>query len=165
MDFQDILDGEPFYVDDNKSIRFVLLYNEWNDFGYHTLFDMSVTFSCGEMAHLHLRIMNKNQRGGDIPVWKDGETYVFLSEDCANFLHKILTPDQRNRFEKILGLTYDVSQCRTENVFRMSILRNFRPSELKENLAKAKEIMQSSENGVKFDVNDRTSVKEFLNRK
>ena len=127
MDKQAILNGGYFSLDEKSGMKFRLAYQNWNDFGYYTLYtlEMKLPKSNDLYRIADIRIMNVGQKFGDKPSWFPTTPIVFISNvSSAERLLLYLSPEQRKNLENILLIRYESYHIEHEKVFLKSILRD-----------------------------------------
>jgi len=165
MDKQAILNGSYFSLDEKSGMKFRLVYRNWNDYGYYTLYVLELRIPDRDIPYRisDIRVMNIGQKKGDKPSWTPTTPIVFISNvESAEILLLFLTPEQRSNLEKILLLQYDTCHIEQEEVFQVSVLRDKNLIDFKKTQIRIKELVQSS-----FDVssmidNHKTQLLHFL---
>lgn len=146
MDRQAILNGSYFSLDEKSGMKFRLVYRDWNDYGYYTLYALELRISDVDTPYriADIRVMNIGQKKGDKPSWIPTTLIVFISNvDSAETLFLFLTPEQRSNLEKTLMLRYDTLHVEHEDVFHVSVLRDKTQTEFNKSLVKVKDLVQS----------------------
>lgn len=165
MDKQAILNGSCFSLDEKSGMRCRLVYRNWNDYGYYTLYALELRIPDRDIPYriADIRVMNIGQKKGDKPSWIPTTPIVFISNiESAETLLLFLTPEQRSNLEKILLLRYDTCHIEQEEAFQVSVLRDKNLIDFKNTQIRIKELVQSS-----FDVssmidNHKTQLLPFL---
>lgn len=146
MDRQAILNGSYFSLDEKSGMKFRLVYRDWNDYGYYTLYALELRIPDVDTSYriADIRVMNIGQKKGDKPSWIPTTPIVFISNvDSAETLLLFLTPKQRSNLEKTLMLRYDTLHVEYEEVFHVSVLRDKTLTEFNKTLVQVKELVQS----------------------
>ena len=165
MDKQAILNGSYFSLDEKSGMKFRLVDRNWNDYGYYTLYALELRIPDVDIAYriADIRVMNINQKKGDIPSWMPTTPVIFISNvESAETLLLFLTPEQRSNLEKILLLTYDTLHVEHEDVFNTSILRDKTLGDFNKGLTRIKELMQSSVDVSSMIYSHKTQLARFL---
>lgn len=146
MDKQAILNGSYFSLDEESGMKFRLVYQNWNDYGYYTLYALELRMPDVDTLYriADIRVMNIGQKKGDKPSWIPTTPIVFISNvDSAERLLLFLTPEQRGNLEKTLKVRYDTHHVEHEDVFQVSVLRDKTLTEFKKSMLQIKELVQS----------------------
>ena len=165
MDRQAILNGSYFSLDEKSGMKFRLVYRNWNDYGYYTLYVLELRIPDVDTSYriADIRVMNIGQKKGDKPSWIPTTPIVFISNvDSAETLLLFLTPKQRSNLEKTLMLRYDTLHVEYEEVFHVSVLRDKTLTEFNKTLVQVKELVQSPIDVSSMIHNHKTQLACFL---
>lgn len=165
MDGQTILNGSYFSLDEKSGMKFRLVYRNWNDYGYYTLYALELRIPDADTPYriADIRVMNIGQKKGDKPSWIPTTPIVFISNvDSAETLLLFLTPKQRSNLEKTLMLRYDTLHVEHEEVFHVSVLRDRTLTEFNKTLVQVKELVQSPIDVSSMIHNHKTQLACFL---
>lgn len=165
MDKQAILNGSYFSLDEKSGMKFRLVYRNWNDYGYYTLYALELRIPDADTTYriADIRVMNIGQKKGDKPSWIPTTPIVFISNvDSAETLLLFLTPKQRSNLEKTLMLRYDTLHVEHEEVFHVSVLRDRTLTEFNNTLVQVKELVQSPIDVSSMIHNHKTQLACFL---
>lgn len=127
MDKQAILNGEKFTLGDGNEKAFSLKWeNCWNNFGYRIIFHLWMeTPETSAIRIASFYIFSLDLKTGEKPCWTFPTPQVYIcNKSSAEKLLLYLTPKERHDLEETLLIRYDISSCKTENVFRNGVLRN-----------------------------------------
>ena len=118
--------GELSYPSGNT--KYTLYPDNWNDFGYYTLWRLSVSRGDEFVCTTQIAIFKDNQGTGrdnrpEMDVFKD-DVHLFLWEISAKKLFMFLTPAERQDLIKNLKIEFDGSPYSYQNIFKTSLLRN-----------------------------------------
>lgn len=165
MDKQAILNGSYFSLDEKSEMKFRLVYRNWNDYGYYTLYVLELKIPEMDISYqiADIRVMNIGQKKGDKPSWIPTTPIVFISNvESAEKLLLFLTPKQRSNLEKILLIQYDTIHVNQEEVFQVSVLRDKTLTEFNKSLIRIKELVQSPIDVSSMIDNHKTQLTRFL---
>lgn len=165
MDRQAILNGSYFSLDEKSGMKFRLVYRNWNDYGYYTLYALELRIPDVATPYriADIRVMNIGQKIGDKPSWIPTTPIVFISNvDSAERLLLFLTPAQRSNLEKKLMLRYDTLYVEHEEVFQVSVLRDKTLTEFNKTLVQVKELVKSPIDVSSMIHNHKTQLACFL---
>ena len=165
MDKQAILNGSYFSLDEKSGMKFRLVYRNWNDYGYYTLYVLELNIPEMDISYriADIRVMNIGQKKGDKPSWIPTTPIVFISNvESAETLLLFLTQKQRSNLEKILLIQYDTIHVNQEEVFQVSVLRDKTLTEFNKSLIRIKELVQSPIDVSSMIDNHKTQLTRFL---
>lgn len=165
MDKQAILNGSCFSLDEKSGMKFRLVYRNWNDYGFYTLYALELWIPDRDIPYriADIRVMNIGQKKGDKPSWIPTTPIVFISNiESAETLLLFLTPEQRSNLEKILLLRYDTCHIEQDEVFQVSVLRDKNLIDFKNTQIRIKELVQSSLDVSSMIDNHKTQLLPFL---
>jgi hypothetical protein len=127
FDVDSILGGSQFTLCDSQERAFYLEYQNFNDYGFYTLFSLMlyVKKSPFPFRIADFKIFNKGQKTGERPVWNSSTTpFVFITDcDSAGRLFLMLSPMERNNLKQNLNILFDASSIEREPAFSTSVLR------------------------------------------
>lgn len=126
MDKQAILNGSFFTLGDCNERKFQLKFENWNDFGYYTLYGlwMYISGNISPFRIADIRVMNCGQKKGDKPSGCMPTPITFISNiESAERLFLLLSPKERKNLETELLIHYDDRFVKDEPVFLESVLR------------------------------------------
>lgn len=148
MKNRSILEGAKFSVGINNAKTLSLFYRNWNDFGYYTLFSLSLDAPASYSSYTLalIRVMYFGQESRENPQYGDLQRMrVFICDvEGAERIFLMLSPSERLELEKVLGIGYDVSLVMGEPAFQKSVLRCTTLDEFQKTQLRIKELMHSN---------------------